>query len=58
MNNTLILATHYRDRKCERNRSFHDLIDEKARVSDVRLAPASSVHGGANQGTYVCKEMV
>ncbi|MFN7041990.1 MAG: KilA-N domain-containing protein [Acidovorax temperans] len=38
--------------------STHDLIDEIARVSDVRLAPASSVHGGANQGTYVCKELV
>lgn len=35
-----------------------DLMEEVKRSSDVRSAPASSIFGGTNQGTYVCKELV
>lgn len=38
--------------------STKDLIEEITRCSDVSSAPASSVFGGMNQGTYVCKELV
>lgn len=38
--------------------STRDLIEEITRSSEVRSAPASSIFGGLNQGTYVCKEIV
>lgn len=42
-----------------RTNAFRQLVEEvKNQAADLQFAPASSVHGGKNPGTYVCKELV
>ena len=38
--------------------STQDLINEISQTSEVRFDPVSAIQGGAQRGTFVCKELV